>query len=165
MRRKKGRGRLWIFFLVFCCSSNVLVRWFRHHSCASGVWHLFRAHRSKGSRNFLLSSHCPGKSLLSSLPRHVSEPTYFQTLTSTWCHRVDISVSGCSTPAHKIWDLWVFSNHFDYRRHSPETPWPTTSAWLTQVSWLPRRLCLLFLIIFFFWYVWGLTVCLSFSSN
>ena len=32
-----------------------------------------------GDRNFRLSSHCPGLCSLSSLPRHVSQPTNFQT--------------------------------------------------------------------------------------
>ena len=34
---KESRDRPWTFFLVFCCSSNVPVRWFRLHRFAFGV--------------------------------------------------------------------------------------------------------------------------------
>ena len=39
--------RPWIFFLVFCCSSNVLVCWFRLYSCTS-VGRFFGAHPKIG---------------------------------------------------------------------------------------------------------------------
>ena len=34
---KESRDGPWIFFLLFCCRSKVLVRWFRLHRFASGV--------------------------------------------------------------------------------------------------------------------------------
>ena len=46
---RKRRNRHWIFFLVFCCSSNILVCWFHLHSCASGVRPLFRAYSKIGA--------------------------------------------------------------------------------------------------------------------
>ena len=49
MRRQ--RAETWLeFFLIFCC--NVTVRWFRLHSCASGVRLLFGPHPKMGAVTF-----------------------------------------------------------------------------------------------------------------
>ena len=73
---KESRHRQ-IFFLVFCYSSDVLVRWFRLHSCASGVRPLFGAQSKMGATTFDYLR--PGKCSLLSLPRHASLLTNFQT--------------------------------------------------------------------------------------
>ena len=46
---KESRDRRWIFFLVFYCSSNMFVRWFRFRRFVSGVSPLFRAHLKMGA--------------------------------------------------------------------------------------------------------------------
>ena len=48
LEEKESEGRPWIVFLVFCCSSNVLVHWFRLHSCMSGVRSISGVHRKIG---------------------------------------------------------------------------------------------------------------------
>ena len=69
----------------------------------------------------------------SQLALHPSHP-----LTSAWCPRRNILVSGGWTPAQKIWD----------RGHLPMTGWPTMSAlaWHIQVSCSFRRLFFLIIL-------------------
>ena len=61
-REREGKYRSWIFFLIFCCSSNLLVRWFRLHSCAFGVGPLFGAH-PKTEAIIFVSLHLRGRKL------------------------------------------------------------------------------------------------------
>ena len=49
---KEIRDKSWIFFLVFCCSSNVFFRWLRLHSYISGIRSLFGAHPKIGASTF-----------------------------------------------------------------------------------------------------------------
>ena len=79
MRREREDGqRPWIFFLVFCCSSNVLIRWFHLYRLESSVRPLFGAHG-----NFRLSSHSPSKS--SSHLRANGLSNQSRCLTAVWC--------------------------------------------------------------------------------
>ena len=90
-----------------------------------------------------------------SLPRPVSQPTNFQTrvvlLLLPGVGGKNISVSGGSTPAQKIWVPRFFLVIINYCSHSPVPNWSITTAFvrLTQVSWPFRRLSVyLFLLIF-----------------
>ena len=76
---RKGRHRPWFIFLVFCCSSNVLVRWFRLHNCESGVRPFSRALPKMGAIIFVSLYIVVADVQLSSLPRHVPQETDFQT--------------------------------------------------------------------------------------
>ena len=65
----------------------------------------------------------------------------------------NISVSGGSIPARKIWDFsFFFLFIFNYCSHSTVTGWPTTAtlAWLALVSWPYARLSVCFFLLFYF---------------
>ena len=51
-KKKISRDRPWIFFLVFCCSSNMLIRWFHLYRLMSGVRPPFGAHPKVGAATF-----------------------------------------------------------------------------------------------------------------
>ena len=61
---RKSRHKPWIFFLVFCCSCNMVVHWFHLHSCTSSRGPLFGAHPKMRAATFgflhivLASVHC-----------------------------------------------------------------------------------------------------------
>ena len=92
-------------------SSNGLIRWFSL-SCVSGVRPLFGAH-PKIEAVFFVSLYVFVTGVqLSSLPRHVSQQTNFQTrvvhLLPPGIRVRIISVSSSYTPAQKIKDLRIF---------------------------------------------------------
>ena len=67
-----------------------------------------------------------------------------RSLTSAWCRKEDIPVSGGSPPAQKIWNFRFFPFIFNYRCNLPVTSWPATRS----LSW-PTIDSLLFLLIIF----------------
>ena len=117
-----SRHRPWIFFLVFCCSSSMLVRWFCLHRFSSGVTLLFGAYSKMGASIFVcLYISLSRLQLESSRQAAPSNPS--RRLTSAWCQREDISVSGGSIPV-QIFFLVILN----CRSHSLVTGSSTTSA-------------------------------------
>ena len=108
---RESRIRPRIFLLVFYCSFNVFVGWFRLHKFATDVRPFFGAHPQNGGRNFRLFLR-----FRSWCPTHVSTFSCLATNFPTRVHRLllpgvgerTISVLNGSTPMQKIWDLWVF---------------------------------------------------------
>ena len=148
-REREGRYGLWIFILVFCCSSNVVVRWFRLLSGTSGVWP-FSELTPKWGPNFGLSSHCPGLWSLSSFLCHVSEPNNFQTfVVAYFCQEGTYPFSMVANQRiFRISEFFLVI--FVYCCHSPS--WPTSSAlaWFLRVNWTFRRLYVCFSFQLFF---------------
>ena len=130
---RESRHRPWILFLVFCCSSDVFVRWFCLYSCASGLRPLFELHHKIGLVTFVRLHIFVGWVQLSSLPRHVSQLTDFQnrvapvlpSVVSEWRNIPFIRFHIC---AEYLWLLGFFVVIFNYRSHSSVTGWPITSA-------------------------------------
>ena len=129
---KESRHRPWIFFLVFCYISNVLVivRRFRLHSCVSSVKTQFGAHSKLATVIFVsLYIFVAGVQLLF-LPCHVSESTNLQTRVIPL---LPPGVGGRTYPlsvvpilCRSFWTSCFFLVIFNYRIHSPV--WPTTNA-------------------------------------
>ena len=116
-----------IFFLVFCFSYNMLVRWFRLYKFASCVRPLLGTHPQNWARKFLsiLTSSWLVFSprfyifVSSCLLTSKSKLSFYFCLVSTR----GTSVSDGFSPAQKIWDLRFFLVIFNYRSHSPVTGW------------------------------------------
>ena len=141
--KQASKERSWIFFLVFCCSSNMLSRWFRLYRFASGVGLLFGA-----CLKITAATLARLPIAVSSLQLTIFTSSRFFTNWFSNTSRPLISwgsVFSGSTPANKIWDLQFFLVIFNYRCHSHMTGWPTTSA-LAWVSWKSagRRLSVCF---------------------
>ena len=123
-REREQTQSLNFFFLVFCCSSNVLVRWFRLHWCASGVRPLFGAHLTMGATIFVSLYIFVAGVQLSSLPRHVSQTTNFQTrvvpLLPSGVVGRNISVSSCSPLFLIIFDYRDWLAYNEYFRLTPQ---------------------------------------------
>ena len=125
------RDRTWIFFLLFCSSSSVLVRWFRLHSCASGVtpfWGYIQNETAVFVYIYIVFSWC---SVLVTAPSQLTFKPEVPLLPPGVGGR-NISVSDGSTSTRKIWELQFFKVIFDYRSHSLVTGWPRLSA----LAWL-----------------------------
>ena len=135
---KKSRDRPWIFFLVFCCSSSMFVYWLRFHRCMFGASPFSDPTPKRGPQLatvFTLSWLVFTCVFTLSCLRAKWRSNPCRPFISAGCPRKNISVSGGSSPAQRIWDLpffFFFFSHF--RSHSPVTGWPTTNAlaWLTR---------------------------------
>ena len=80
---------------------------------------------------FLLSSYCPGECSLSSLLRHVSEPTSLQIrvvrLLPTGVRGRTYQFSVVPHPRRRFGTSGFFSSYFNYNSHSSVTSWLTRS--------------------------------------
>ena len=128
-REREGRNIPWIFFLVFCCSSNVFVRWFWHHICAFSVRLFFKV----WAFNFLLSINLPCRGstrVFTSSHRIANFQTQVVTLLLPVAER-NISVSAGSTPMQKILDfhffLVIFITVVIYL-------WPASPRWMLKTE-------------------------------
>ena len=159
-REREGRHRLWISFLVFCCSSNMLVCWFCLHSCTSGVRPLFRGYTKMGA--ILLSLHLWGWCssvrlyLINSLSQLTFKPkwsSYFHLVSGREEHNCFHWFHTCT---EDLRPPGIFLVIFNYRSHSPMTGRSTSAlAWLTQVS------CLFIYYVFFFLFSFSLSLSLT----
>ena len=75
---KESRRRHWIFILVLCCSSNMLVHWFCFYRFASSVRPLFRVDPKMGLGNFRLILRLRGWRYWLCSPLHFRFLTNFQ---------------------------------------------------------------------------------------
>ena len=156
---KESRHRPWILF-PFRCSSNVLVHWFRLHSCGSSMRPHFGALPKMGTGIFVaLYIFVAGVQLLS-FPRQSFQPTNFQTqvvpLLPPDAGGRNISVSCGFTPVQKIWNLHFFLSFLiivvihPWLAYLQRVLWPDSS----EVSRPFCRLCF-----FFSLSPWKLTSC------
>ena len=151
-RERESRHRLWIFFLVFCCSSIMLVHWFHLSSCASCVKPLFGAHPKMGAVTF---------DYLHMIRTSVNSRLYFVTSPSQLSFKPESSAYFrlCRREGHIRFPWFftctvdlgplVFSSYFNYQSPSSLTGWPTTSALVKLLSdqlAVPYTLCLLLII-------------------
>ena len=153
-REGESRHRPWIFFLVFCCSSNVFVSVFRRISCESGVTPFERSPEN-GAGNFRPVSHFSGECLTvvfssTRLPANTFQlkfSPYFRLLSERGTYPFSVvphMLRRSGTPL-------IFLVIFNYRCHSAVTGWPTMGAfaWLTQFSWLFCSVSVCFFFLFF----------------
>ena len=137
---RESRYRPWIFFLVFCCSSNVLIRWFRVHGCTSGMRILFGVN-PKMKLVFFASLYISLADVqLLVLPHRISQSTNFQPrvvpLFPPGVVRRNQSVSSGSTPAQNTLDLCFFFFLVIFLITVVIHPW---LAALQQVLWPESR--------------------------
>ena len=135
---RESRHRPWLFFPTFWCSSNALFHLICLHNRASDVGPLFWAHAKTRAVIFVYLYIFVASVQLSSLPRHTTFRTNFQTWVASL---LPPGVQGNTYPfpvvLHLHWRLGT-SNVFlvisNYRSHLPMIGWPTTIplAWLLR---------------------------------
>ena len=135
---KESRDRPWIFFLVFCCSSTMLVLWFRFHRFASGVRPPFRSLPKNGATIFVcpyISVACVQLTVFTSSRQATNslKPSAYLCLV----------LEGGPYPfpvvpllRRRFGIFGFFPVICNYRSHLPVIDWPTTRAlaWIIQRS-------------------------------
>ena len=131
-REREGIQRPWIAFLIFCCSSNVLVSRVRFYSCVFGMRPLFRAHPKMGRQIFVSLYISLTGVLHSSLPRRVSQPTLLSNPSYPFTYLCGRGRNVSFPVDPHMLRIFGTSGFFlvlsDYRSHSLVTGWPATRA-------------------------------------